>query len=131
MSRVRSKNTEPEILVRRQLRSLGVGYRLHVRSLAGTPDIVFIGRRCVIFVHGCFWHRHEGCRLATSPKTNTEFWKAKFAANVARDANDVKCLEEKGWRVLVIWQCEAQSVRLVERLQHFLGLGTSVAANDA
>jgi DNA mismatch endonuclease, patch repair protein len=122
MARVRSRDTKPEQEVRRTLRSLGVGYRLHVRGLPGTPDIVMLGRRKAIFVHGCFWHRHPGCVLATNPKTNAEFWTTKFRGNVARDSARMHSLSASGWDVLVVWQCEIVKGGLEERLRAFLGL---------
>jgi DNA mismatch endonuclease (patch repair protein) len=92
--------------LRRALHKLGLRYRLHVKSLPGTPDIVFPTRRAVVFVHGCFWHRHLGCKLAASPKSKEEFWNAKFSENVKRDRADLKALVALGWRTKVVWECE-------------------------
>lgn len=109
MSRVRGKDTKPELSVRRIAHSLGLRFRLHRRDLPGKPDLVFPKYRLAIFVHGCFWHRHSGCKLASTPKTRTEFWEGKFAANEARDAASIAGLEALDWRVLVIWECETRS----------------------
>ncbi len=108
MSRIRGKDTGPEIAVRSSLHRLGFRFRLHVNDLPGRPDIVLPKYRTVIFVHGCFWHRHKGCRFAYTPKTRTAFWTAKFAENVARDALNRQSLEGLGWRVLVIWECQIE-----------------------
>ena len=104
----RSKNTNPELLVRKALREMGwAGYRLHWRGAAGRPDIAFPGRRIAVFVHGCFWHRCPMCALPT-PTSNPEFWEEKFARNTARDAALLEQLRIEGWRVFVIWECEAK-----------------------
>jgi DNA mismatch endonuclease (patch repair protein) len=101
---------------------LGFRYRLHVSGLPGRPDIVFPARRKVILVHGCFWHRHPGCRYAYLPKSRTDFWQAKFERNVERDAENLRALEEAGWKVLTIWECEIQASEiLLTRLIEFLG----------
>ncbi|RMB08107.1 very short patch repair endonuclease [Eilatimonas milleporae] len=110
MQAVRSKNTGPELIVRRAAHGLGLRFRLHRKDLPGTPDLVFPKRRTVIFVHGCYWHRHKGCSKATMPKTNVEFWRDKFERNVARDEQITKALEAAGWRVAVIWQCQAKTI---------------------
>ena len=102
-------NTAPEMRVRRFLHSAGLRYRLHVSGLPGKPDIVLPKFRCVIFVHGCFWHRHTGCHLATTPATRPEFWSQKFQKNVERDHKVQTFLETAGWRVLTIWECETKS----------------------
>ena len=106
MSRIRSKDTKPEMVVRRHLHALGFRYRLHVSKLPGRPDIVLPKWRTVIFVNGCFWHRHEGCKIATMPKSNVEFWTAKFQRNVERDTKGQAALKAAGWKVIVIWECE-------------------------
>ncbi len=108
MARIRGRDTGPEIAVRKALHAAGFRFRLHRRDLPGKPDIVLPKHRTAVFVHGCFWHRHEGCRNATSPGTRTEFWQAKFAANVARDARNTAALEAAGWKVVVIWECETE-----------------------
>jgi DNA mismatch endonuclease (patch repair protein) len=122
MAGIRGKNTKPELVVRRTAHQLGYRFRLHRRDLAGTPDLIFPGRRKVVFVHGCFWHRHPGCRRATSPKSNTEFWQLKFSANQARDASAIANLTSGGWDPLVIWECEsADPGRVAGRLTAHLG----------
>jgi DNA mismatch endonuclease (patch repair protein) len=106
MRRVRARDTGPERRVRAMLRSLGhTGYRLDRRDLPGRPDIAFIGRKRAIFVHGCFWHGHDCPRGARTPKTNTEYWRAKIARNVARDAAALDALGALGWEALVVWEC--------------------------
>ncbi|WP_072432898.1 MULTISPECIES: very short patch repair endonuclease [Azotobacter] len=122
MSRIRGKDTKPEVSVRRAAHALGFRFRLHRRDLPGSPDLVFPSRRKVIFVHGCYWHRHPGCRYAYTPKSNVAFWQSKFAANVTRDRLAISTLESLGWSVLVIWECKTQDaealrVRLVEFLK--------------
>ena len=126
MSRVRQKDTTPEMAVRRAAHSLGLRFRLHRRDLPGTPDLVFPGRKAAIFVHGCFWHRHEGCKKATTPKSRSDFWQAKFQRNVVRDAEALEELEGRGWRTLVIWQCETgDSSTIKALLARFFDLETS------
>ena len=109
MSRIRSTNTKPEVALRKALHRLGFRFRLHGRRLPGKPDIVLPRYRTAIFVHGCFWHRHEGCKIATTPKSNTEFWVDKFNRNTDRDAIKRAQLEADGWRVIVVWECELKS----------------------
>lgn len=109
MSRIRSSNTSPEIALRCALHALGLRFRLHRKVLPGKPDIVLPRYKTVIFVHGCFWHRHSGCKIATTPKSNTDFWVEKFGRNVARDARTREQLEELGWKVFVAWECELGS----------------------
>lgn len=106
MRGIRGRNTLPELRLRSALFRLGYRYRLHQHGLPGRPDIVFPGRKAVIFVHGCFWHRHEDCRYTTTPASNTAFWMSKFSANVARDRAAAERLELSGWQVLVVWECE-------------------------
>ena len=105
MATIRSRNTRPEMALRRALYRLGFRYRLHDRKLPGHPDLVLPKYRAVIFVHGCFWHRHSGCRYATNPATNTEFWERKFRENVERDERNIGKLRGQGWRIAVIWEC--------------------------
>lgn len=105
MSGIRAKDTKPELVVRRALHARGFRFRLHSKLVPGRPDLVLPKYRAVVFVHGCFWHRHEGCRYATKPSTRHEFWEAKFAANVARDAAVRGKLLEHGWRVATVWEC--------------------------
>ncbi|MBV5634659.1 DNA mismatch endonuclease Vsr [Pseudomonas aeruginosa] len=106
MSRIRSKDTKPELVLRKILHGLGLRYRLNGAGLPGKPDLVFPRYKTVVFVHGCFWHRHDGCKIATTPKSNVPFWIEKFDRNTARDAQVKKVLEEKGWRVIIVWECE-------------------------
>jgi DNA mismatch endonuclease (patch repair protein) len=106
MSRIRAKNTKPELIVRRIAHAFGYRFRLHCRDLPGSPDLVFPRLRKVIMVNGCFWHRHPGCRYAYFPKSNTKFWETKFEANVKRDRLALMNLEALGWDVLIIWECE-------------------------
>lgn len=106
MGRVRGKNSKPEIVVRRLAHALGYRFRLHGRNLPGTPDLVFPRLRKVIFVHGCFWHRHRGCYRTTTPKTRAKFWAEKFKRNIERDTRKETQLRALGWDVLVLWECE-------------------------
>lgn len=122
MRAVPRKDSKPEILVRRTLHALGYRFRLHARQLPGTPDIVLPKYRIAIFVHGCFWHRHEGCRLSSTPRTRADFWQAKFDRNVARDRAATSALEAIGWRVLIVWECET---RHADQLRHLLRLEMS------
>lgn len=106
MSGIRSKDTKPEMMVRKYLHGKGFRYRLHTRALPGSPDLVLPKYRTAIFVHGCFWHRHAGCRYTTTPASNFERWDQKFRANTERDARKQAELEAAGWRVIVVWECE-------------------------
>jgi len=105
MAGIRGKNTGPELKLRHALFAAGFRYRLHRRDLPGSPDMVFPRYRAVLFVHGCFWHRHEGCRYTTTPKSNGEFWRLKFEGNVSRDVRDIALLRQGGWRVAIVWEC--------------------------
>ena len=121
MSRIRSKDTGPELLVRGLLYRLGYRYRLHVRGLPGTPDIVFHSKRKAVFVHGCFWHQHPNCSDACIPNSRTEYWLPKLKRNVQRDEENRKDLRSLGWGTLVVWECETKSASKVSRrLQRFL-----------
>lgn len=111
LGRVRQKRTAPEEAVARVLRDLGIAYRRNVKTLPGSPDFANARRRFAIFVDGCFWHHHTGCRRATIPNNNRAFWEAKFAANRARDASAIRALRRRGFRVIVIWECELDGVR--------------------
>ena len=113
MAGIRGKDTKPELIVRSFLHRAGLRFRLHAK-LPGKPDLVLPKHRAAVFVHGCFWHRHEGCRYATTPANNAAAWQEKFAANVRRDAKVRQQLEELGWRVLVIWSCELDERRLAK-----------------
>ncbi|WP_434617399.1 very short patch repair endonuclease [Azospirillum sp. B2RO_4] len=126
MARIGSKNTKPEMVVRRLLHALGYRFRLHAKELPGRPDIVFRSKKKAIFVHGCFWHRHSGCSKSTTPKTRTEFWSSKFDANINRDLRNQKDLEKIGWDYLVVWECEVKDhIKLSAALQNFLGATVS------
>jgi DNA mismatch endonuclease (patch repair protein) len=123
MAQIRSKNTKPELLVRSMVHAAGFRYRLHQRSLAGCPDLVFPSKRKAIFVHGCFWHRHQKprCKLARMPKSRIEFWRNKLEANKERDKKNVLLLENDGWRVLIIWECELDDhAKLRRKVVRFL-----------
>jgi DNA mismatch endonuclease (patch repair protein) len=114
MRSVRRRDTTPEIAVRRALHRLGFRFRLQRKDLPGTPDIVLPRWKTAIFVHGCFWHRHSGCPKATTPRTRVEFWRQKFEANLARDRRIEAALRGKGWKVVTVWECEANDVRKLE-----------------
>lgn len=121
MSRVKAKNTRPEMAVRRLLHAAGYRYRLHARDLPGKPDLVFPARRKVVFINGCFWHRHHGCALARLPKSRTEFWTEKLERNRERDERNVAALLKLGWEVLTIWECEVRDLdTLMPRVVAFL-----------
>lgn len=109
MSRIRGADTSIELKVRRALFKAGFRFRKNVKSLPGKPDIVLPKYKTVIFVHGCFWHRHPGCKDASMPKTRVEFWKEKFARNIENDIRNKECLENMGWQVIIIWECEVNS----------------------
>lgn len=115
MSGIRGKNTSPEMIVRRFLHAKGLRYRLHVKDMPGKPDLVFPRHEAVLFVHGCFWHRHAGCKYATTPASNQDFWLKKFDDNVRRDTDAIRKLKKAGWRVLVIWECQ-MTEKLLEAL---------------
>ena len=115
MRAVKPKNTSPEKRVRSVAHRLGLRFRLHRKDLPGSPDLLFPKRRTALFVHGCFWHRHEGCARTTTPKTNVDFWSEKFRHNVERDGKTRKELEESGWRVLIIWECETKTQESIEK----------------
>jgi DNA mismatch endonuclease (patch repair protein) len=110
MAKIRGANTKPELVVRSYLHRQGLRFRLHGRKLPGRPDIVLPKFNALVFVHGCFWHRHPNCRYAYSPKSRTGFWTQKFVENVARDRQNVDALQAAGWRVFVIWECETKSI---------------------
>jgi DNA mismatch endonuclease, patch repair protein len=112
MSRVRGRDTKPELFVRRFLHRRGLRYRLHDASLPGKPDIVFKSRKIVVFVHGCFWHGHEGCRRGEPPASRQDYWLPKIARNKARDMRVIRELRRSGWRVLVVWECKLTKSRL-------------------
>lgn len=120
MARIRSKNTRPEVLTRSAVQALGLRFRNHVDDLPGKPDLANKTRKWAIFVHGCFWHSHAGCGLASSPKSNTGYWSEKLARNQARDAEKIAALESQGYRVLVVWECDVRDgARLQRALESF------------
>jgi len=129
MAGIRGKDTKPELMVRSFLHRAGLRFRLHAK-LPGKPDLVLPKYRTVVFVHGCFWHRHEGCRYATTPANNAAFWHEKFAANVRRDTKVKQQLEELGWRVLVIWSCELGERKLAKLAATILKSTTRGNRND-
>lgn len=130
MRAVKSADTKPEIAVRKLIHGLGFRFRLHRADLPGKPDIVFPGRRKVIFVHGCFWHGHACKRGARSPKSNADYWQAKISRNVARDMDQIAELEKAGWDVLVLWECELKNEDdLANRVVAFLGATESEKAH--
>ncbi|WP_269085716.1 very short patch repair endonuclease [Pseudomonas sp. BMS12] len=116
MRSVRREHTTPELVVRRSLHRLGFRFRLHRKDLPGSPDIVLPRFRTVIFVHGCFWHRHPGCRYTTTPQSRQNYWLPKFMANVERDQRSVDSLRESGWRVVIVWACETKLVDELDQL---------------
>lgn len=121
MAAVRGRDTNPELIVRRIVHGLGFRFRLHRKALPGTPDIVLPRLQKIIFVHGCFWHRHPKCHYASIPATRTEFWTEKLCANVERDKKSIHDLRQLGWRVMVVWQCELRDLfALRRRIEKFL-----------
>lgn len=121
MASVGSKDTKPELAVRRLLHRLGYRYRLHQTELPGTPDICFPSRRKAIFIHGCFWHRHEGCSRTTTPKTRTAFWEEKFSRNIVRDRSNQTMLAGLGWDTMIVWECETTDIEALKlRLVEFI-----------
>ena len=110
MSAIKSKNTRPEIIVRKFLHSKGYRFRLHRKDLPGSPDIVLPKYKTAIFVHGCFWHRHQGCKYATNPKTRIKFWENKFNQNIKRDKENILSLRNLKWEVLVVWECQLKNL---------------------
>ena len=121
MARIRSRDTAPELRVRRLLNGLGYRFRLHRKDLPGSPDLVFPSRRKVIFVHGCFWHAHGRCKTANQPKTRRAYWSGKFARNKARDRSNTLKLRKLGWDVFVIWECQTRdAAQMQSRLVNFL-----------
>lgn len=124
MARIKGRNTGPEVLVRSLLHRAGFRFRIHAAALPGTPDIVLPKYQTVIFVHGCFWHRHKGCQDATTPKTNRAFWNKKFARNVANDRRHARELRRLGWRVLTVWSCELnRPEQVLKKIQSRLASG--------
>lgn len=132
MSKIRSSDTKPEMILRCGLHRLGLRYKLNNSDLPGSPDLVFPKYKTVVFVHGCFWHRHPGCKDASIPKTNQSFWVAKFNENIKRDARVKEELMQKGWKVIVVWECELQkdTIANIERVANeILGDGLNHSTN--
>ena len=132
MSKIRSKNTKPEIAVRSKLHKAGYRFRLHVKGLPGKPDIVLPKYNTIIFINGCFWHRHKNCQYSYTPKSRVGFWKDKFEKNVLRDKKVIKQLKKKGWKVKIVWECQTKNEdTLVQTVHSFLrksrGIGSSVS----
>lgn len=126
MASIKGKNTKSEVALRRALHARGLRYRLHHRRLPGSPDIVLSKWNTVVFIHGCFWHRHPGCPMATVPKTRTEFWTEKFEKNIVRDRKAEAALGEAGWRIAVVWECRIKRIpsdELVDTLVAFVRSG--------
>lgn len=120
MSQVKGKNTKPELIVRKFLHANGYRYRLHVKDLPGKPDVVLPKYKTVIFVHGCFWHGHTGCKYATVPKTRTDWWLNKINTNKANDKKAMKILEDNGWKVITIWECDLKKDKVTDTLKELL-----------
>lgn len=116
MARIKGRDTHPELAVRSSLHRAGLRFRVHDMTLPGRPDVVLRSRGTVIFVHGCFWHRHAGCRLAYTPRSRADFWQAKFEGNVERDRRNETRLREMGWHVIVVWECESSQADLLAEL---------------
>lgn len=135
MSGIKGKNSVPELLVRKTLFGMGYHYRLHRRDLPGTPDIAMPGRKIAIFVHGCFWHAHRGCKYAKTPGTRTEFWTAKLQGNVDRDRRAADKLAEMGWRVLNVWECSTRdpeaAADLPDALRSWIDTGAAIGEISA
>jgi DNA mismatch endonuclease, patch repair protein len=124
MSKIRGKNTKPELTVRKYLHARGLRYRLHDSTLPGKPDLVFKSRGAIVLVHGCFWHGHKGCSKARLPKSRVDFWGPKIQANRDRDRRTIRRLRSLGWRVYVIWQCQLSEKRLERLVTQIAGKGT-------
>lgn len=120
MAAIKSKDTAPEMHVRRFLHGKGYRYRLHVKDLPGKPDIVLKKWRALVFVNGCYWHRHSGCRMAYSPRSNTAFWERKFADNVKRDRRNHRLLKAAGWKVIIVWGCEVKNGTFAQWLEQHI-----------
>jgi len=118
MSRIRSKNTKPELVIRSMLHVMGFRFRLHRKNLPGNPDIVLPKYKTVIFVHGCFWHRHKNCKRCTIPKTNFEYWNSKFQKNVIKDQKNRAELIKLGWNVITIWECQTNNADTIQKISN-------------
>jgi DNA mismatch endonuclease, patch repair protein len=121
MSRIRAKNTKPEMLVRKFLHAQGFRYRLHTKNLPGKPDIVLPKYKTVIFIHGCFWHGHKGCRYFVIPKTRTEWWMNKINSNIGNDIKAVKALKKGGWKIIHLWECDLKANKIMKSLPKLPG----------
>ena len=122
MAKIKGKNTRPEIAARSLLHRAGYRFRIHVASLPGKPDIVLAKHSTAVFIHGCFWHRHRGCKLASTPKSHRKFWADKFARNVANDRKHLRQLRRLGWKVVTVWECQLRRPeRVLRRIQGVLG----------
>lgn len=132
MSKVRSRDTKPEWILRCGLHRLGIRYRLKNKHLAGNPDLVFPKFHAAVFVHGCYWHRHKGCKDASIPKTNVDFWEKKFIENIERDRRAIDQLENNGWRTLVVWECELtrNAFETIYRVANWLNQGDAPYSNN-
>ena len=133
MAAVRGKDTKPELALRKALHARGFRYRLHGKGLPGRPDLVFPKYHAVCFIHGCFWHRHQDCRYATTPKTSVPFWETKFSATVTRDQRNHTTLLEAGWRVAIVWECSLRGKRLmatVSEIAEWLASDSSAYSTD-
>lgn len=116
MSRIKAKDTKPELAVRKALTQLGFRYRLHVSKLPGKPDMVIAKKKLIIFINGCFWHQHKGCKLQSMPKSNPAYWRKKLDSNVARQNEDIKILRKLGWKVIIIWECQAMNEKTLKKI---------------
>ena len=133
MASIRGKDTKPEMVLRKTLHARGFRYRLHGKRLPGKPDMVFRRFNAVCFVHGCFWHHHEGCRFATTPATRPDYWQSKFKDNQARDKAAAQNLQDSGWRVAIVWECDLKgdgAATTAERLAHWLESGGASFHSD-
>lgn len=131
MSKIKGKDTKPEMILRSLLFKLGFRYRVHKKDLPGKPDIVFVKQKIAIFVHGCFWHYHQDCHEGRIPSTNSNFWKNKLEKNIIRDENNIKTLQSIGWKVLVVWECEIEREinKTVEKIVTELGTDSLKPSN--
>ncbi|MCE7888802.1 MAG: DNA mismatch endonuclease Vsr [Sorangiineae bacterium PRO1] len=127
MASIRGHNTRPELAVRRAMHAAGLRFRLHRKDLPGKPDLVFPRYRTVVFVHGCFWHRHAGCEVARLPEANRDWWKEKFRRNRMRDSRQQRALRRDGWNVIVVWECELQRPRTLSRLARAIRTGRALS----
>ena len=133
MAAIRGKDTKPELALRKALHTRGFRYRLHAKGLPGKPDLVFPKYHAVCFIHGCFWHRHQDCRYATTPKTSVPFWETKFSATVARDQRNHTALLKAGWRVAIVWECSLRGKRLmatVSAIEEWLASDSKAYSTD-